>query len=66
VKVTGQVLVRHGHELSIATERVSVGVVEPNGHDCGPTCWVGSVGYHVASGKFISPKRADRVLDRLY
>lgn len=64
VKLSGRVLGRRGNELSVARKTVNIRILEPNGHECGPTCWVGHTGFDVARGHFIPAKQAQELMHR--
>ena len=58
VALTGRVLGPGRRVLSVATKQVNITSFEPNGHECGPTCWTGHAGFDVREGAFIPAQRA--------
>ncbi len=62
VELTVRVLGANGKVLSIASKQLPIRRFEPNGPDCGPTCWVGNTGFDVQPGRFIPFRQAQEAL----
>lgn len=66
ISLTARVLGRHGEVQSIASKEINIRRLEPNGAECGPTCWVGHAGFNVRTGDFVTAARAQEAISRRY
>lgn len=66
VSLTARVLGPNGDVQSIASKEINIRRFEPNGAECGPTCWVGSAAFSVRKSQFVPRDQAQEAISRRY